>query len=451
MGKWLVLVLAATSVLCAQDEDFHVFRDPPRIFLNAQRLKRVQRETTRESIRWRQFSTLAESQAQFPEPGFAWALHYAATGNAASAKTAIEWAMQPGATDIRQLALVYDWCQKAMSPAQKSAIGAKLLKVVNAAPGSGKGAAGIRDQVLAAIAIADEAAEPAEKVIRYTVEEWWRKSIAPALREGKPAISREELAPLFEVLHAVFDNTKVDLRDGAPQFFKDIPSWHLLSHYPAPLQTADNEFRIPAFVGTGEPDLKVAALSRAADLMIVAYDPNAVEAQFLQGYLIQDRFLMRGLFGLPYEFLWANPYQPGLPFAKMDPFFHDATGGRFFVRSSWEEDATWFGFFDGAMQLSTGTEIRNLKPGALKEPVEIGGATILQAASADGMKFPIDLPEGGVFFILGFPPKAVFDVETDEEEMFEAEADASGILLLEFAKGAKGQVWIHRPGRGVLP
>lgn len=449
MGKWLVLVLAAGSVLWAQEEDFHIFRDAPRLFLNAQRLKRVQRETTRDSIRWRQFSSLVESQAQFPEPGFAWALHYAATGQAASAKTALDWAVQPGSTDVRQLALVYDWCQKAMSPGQKQAILAKLRKAVDGpAPAT---VAGIRDQVLAAIAIADDAQEPAEKVVRRTVQEWWRKSVAPALREGKPAIRRDELAPLFEILHAVIDNTRVDMRDGAPKFFKEVPSWHLLSHYPAPLQTADNEFRIPAFVGTGEPDLKQAALSRAADLMIVAYDPNALEAQFLQGYLIQDRFLMRGLFGIPYEFLWANPYQPGLPFAKMDPFFHDATGGRFFVRSDWEENATWFGFFDGAMQLSTGTEIRNLKPGSLREPVEIGGATILQAGGADGMKFPIDLPEGGVFFILGFPAKAVYDVETDNEEMYEVEADASGILLLEFAKGAKGQVWIHRPGRGVLP
>lgn len=449
MRKWLVLVLAAGSVLCAQDEDFHVFRDAPRIFLNPQRLKRIQRETTRDSIRWRQFSNLIESQAQFPEPGFAWALHYAATGQAASAKAALDWAVQPGSTDIRQLALVYDWCQKAMTPAQKTAILAKLRQAVNA-PGATT-ATGVRDQVLAAVAIADEAREPAEKVIRHAVLDWWRKSVAPALREGKPAIRREDLPPLYEILHVVIDNTRVDMRDNAPGFFKNVPSWQLLSNYPAPFQTADNEFRIPAFVGKGEPDLKVAALSRAADLMIVAYDPNALEGQFLQGYLIQDRFLMRGLFGITYEFLWANPYQPGLPFAKMDPFFHDATGGRFFVRSDWEENATWFGFFDGAMQLSTGTEIRNLRPGSLREPVEIGGATILQAASPDGMKFAVDLPEGGVFFILGFPAKTAYDIETDDEEMYEAEADASGILLLEFAKGTKGQVWIHRPGRGVLP
>ena len=44
----------------------------------------------------------------------------------------------------------------------------------------------------------------------------------------------------------------------------------------------------------GEPDLNDAVMSRAAELAMVAYDNNALDSQFLQGWLMQDRFLMRG-------------------------------------------------------------------------------------------------------------------------------------------------------------
>ena len=47
---------------------------------------------------------------------------------------------------------------------------------------------------------------------------------------------------------------------------------------------------------------------------MVAFDNNALGNQFLQGWLIQDRFLMMNAFGAPYEFLWANPYQPASAF-----------------------------------------------------------------------------------------------------------------------------------------
>ncbi len=90
-----------------------------------------------------------------------------------------------------------------------------------------------------------------------------------------------------------------DLREDYPHYFKDLPLGHLLAYYPAAFPAAENEFRIQAAKGTGEPDLKQAALARAAELAMVAYDANAPESQVLQGWLMNDRFLMRGLFGNP--------------------------------------------------------------------------------------------------------------------------------------------------------
>ena len=145
----------------------------------------------------------------------------------------------------------------------------------------------------------------------------------------------------------------------------------------------------------GEPDLNEAALSRAAEFAMVAYDTNAAENQFLQGWLMQDRFLMRGGFGVPYEFLWANPYQPGLSYFQMPLVYHDALTGHLFARTSWDEDATWLGYFDGHLQLFRDGKIETLKAGAATEPVHVGEAVILSARAKRRHPFSCRL-RGGV-------------------------------------------------------
>ena len=48
---------------------------------------------------------------------------------------------------------------------------------------------------------------------------------------------------------------------------------------------------------------------RAAELCMVAYDTNAQDSQFLQGFLIRQFQNARST-GKPHEFLWANPISP---------------------------------------------------------------------------------------------------------------------------------------------
>ena len=57
-----------------------------------------------------------------------------------------------------------------------------------------------------------------------------------------------------------------------------------------------------------------------------------------------------GTFGIPYEFLWANPYQPGLSYYHLPLSMHHADSGRLALRSSWEDDATWFHYSQGKVQ-----------------------------------------------------------------------------------------------------
>src|SRR3982751_1376542 len=149
------LVLSAVSLFGQQssDEDFKVYADHPRLLLKAQRLRLLKREVERKTMRWLQLETLWVGKAQMAEPGFAAALFYSASGNADAAKQAIAWATGLG-TDTHQLALVFDWCEPAMSEAQKKQIAAKLKAAIEQSARAND-IPTVRSRVYAAIALAD--------------------------------------------------------------------------------------------------------------------------------------------------------------------------------------------------------------------------------------------------------------------------------------------------------
>ena len=75
----LLPLLAAVVPLLPQtatDEDYRVFTDSPRLLLTSQRLRLLQRERQRESMRWQQYDGFVSGGAPMPEPGFALALYY---------------------------------------------------------------------------------------------------------------------------------------------------------------------------------------------------------------------------------------------------------------------------------------------------------------------------------------------------------------------------------------
>ncbi len=421
----LLIFAAALAFPQAQDEDFRVFTEHPRLFLRAQRLRLLRRERQRRSMRWEQFETLMVGQARMPEPGLSAALYAQVTDQPGACRPAIAWALTDAA-DLRQQALVFDWCQGALSETESKQLGARLARGMEAArPASD--IAVVRSRALAAVALAGHDGALAERELRSIVVDWWRGKMVPGIQSGHALIPHNRTYDLFELLHAVRDNINIDLRDSSPAMFRDLPAMHMLSHYPAPYPAPEGEYRIPAFKDGGEPDLRQAALSRAAGLAMVAYDTNAREIQFLQGWLIQDRFLLHGAFGVPYEFLWANPYQPGLSPFYMPLYTYDEHSGRVFVRSSWEDDASWFGFFDGQSQKFEQGRIEVLAPDAAA-PFEVGPALMLSAAKR--RKFRMPSRDVELIFVLGLKPGAHYDVEVDDEEMREERAGPSGVLKL---------------------
>jgi hypothetical protein len=426
----LLLTAIGLAPLCAQtaqDDPIVVSAEHPRLFLRPARLRLLKREHERTSMRWQQFELLMAGNAPMPEPGFARALYYAVSGNAEAGKSAVAWALAPNTTDLRQLSLVYDWCLPVMTEAQQHDLAARMQKRMTETAADDSIPA-VRSRVLAAVALFDEVPQTPQKELDRVVRQWWNGKIIPALKSGENVIPRDDSYALMEMLHALRDTTNIDLREAAGAFFKDFPIEHLMTYYPAAWPGPENEYYIGLERKPTEPNIQLAALSRAADLAMVAFDVNAPETQVLQGWLMHDKFILRSTLGAPYEFLWANPYQPGLSYYHVPLIYYNPDYGRLFVRSSWEDAAQWFGYFDGIMQTFSDGQVGQLNPKLMSAPLSVGEAMI--CISRDAPKFQVTLNEEDAVFIVGLEPKRTYRVEVDDEEMFEAVADRGGILHL---------------------
>jgi hypothetical protein len=430
----LLIILAPLSPAQTPPTDpIIVSTEHPRLFLRPARLRLLRRERERASIRWEQFDALMAGGAAMPEPGFAGALYYQVAGDKAVGRKAIAWALGPDA-DLRQMALVYDWCQDLFTDAERQSFAARLSRRMTDS-GADASMSAARSRALAAVALFDDFPDTPARELDRLVHQWWDGSVIPAVRNGKHAISRDDAYSLYEFLHAIQDNVKVDLRENAPRFFKDYPIEHLLSYYPAPYQAPENDYYIGAERTPGEPDLRLATLSRAAELAMVAYDPNGPETQVLQGWLMHDKYLMRGALGTPYEFLWANPYQPGLSYYHVPMIFYAPEFGRLFVRSSWDDSAEWFGQFDGVMQSFAEGRATAIDPQHPPAKMELDEALLCFGKAP--ARFQFNLEEAQPIFILGLEPNRTYQVEVDDEELAEFSTDAGGILELDNVPSGK--------------
>jgi hypothetical protein len=428
ISAFALAVASLAGMASGQDESLRADAPHPRILLGARRLRLLRRERERQSMRWNQFHLLIAGKAPMPEPGFAQALYYQVSGDAEAGRQAIAWALGPGA-DLRQLALAFDWCQDILTEAQSKNLAAKIARGMQQSRRDSSVSA-VRSRLLAAVALSGQLPDVPEREIAQVVRTWWEGEILPAINGGREAVARDDAYALMEILHVVRDNFNQDLREGAPHFFTDMPSVQLLSYYPATFPAGENDYRIPAAAhADGQPDLRRATLSRAAELSMVAYDSNAPGSQILQGWLMNDHFLLRGTYGAPYEFLWANPYQPGLSYLQAPLVLHDSAFGRLFVRSSWDESAAWLGFFSGGLQMFQDGAVSVLDPHADAGPLDLGRAMILFGAHTQ--KFKVAVEGNQPVFVVGLKPRQNYLIEVDDEELSEQQSDPGGILDLD--------------------
>ena len=406
--------------------------DHPRLFLRPARLRLLRRERERASIRWQQFDGFVSADAPLPESAFAQALYYQVSGNTAVGRKAVAWALGPG-TDLRQMALVFDWCQNLLSDAERRTLIARIEQRM-AQSTADESIPAIRSQALAAIALFDDAPQIPNRELQRITRTWWEQKIAPALNAGQSVLPRDDAYALWELLHAVRDGTNLDLRESGRKFFKEYPIEHLMSYYPAPFPGEDNDYRIGVMTHSGNPDLQQAALSRAADLAMVAYDTNAEESQYLQGWLMHDHFMLRSAYGAPYEFLWANPYQPGLSFMHVPLIYHSDVSGHLFVRSDWDDTAQWFGYFDGTAQLFRDGRRISINVKAPAEPLSLASAVIAWGSNAPKLHAQLG-PDQHDVILVGLIPSRAYQVEVDDEEVYEQTTDPGGVLVIDVPPG----------------
>jgi hypothetical protein len=418
----LCLTLFAAMAASAQ-ESFQAAGQHPALLLPERRLRRLRRERERRTPRWQQFETLIAGQAQMPEPGFAQALYYQVALDAGAGRRAVEWALGQQ-TDLRQLALVFDWCRQAMTEKQAADLAAQLERSLDRPPAS-SGVAEARSRVFAAIAIADCAPAASERELRRAVTEWWH---------GRDTLPRTDPYALLELLHVVRDNLGVNLEDSAADAFRQLALVRLLGYYPAP----DGDYRLPALRG-GAPGVRDAETARMADLALVAYDPNGLGSQYLQGWLMYDRFALHTPFGAPYEFLWADPYLPGLSYYHAPLMVHDAVQGLLFIRSSWEDDALWAGAFGGELQTFSNGKTAVVSLNSPKR-LEFNGSVVAVPNGREPLVF--DSPVERVFLV-GLRPGRAYRARMERHKTREERADSGGIVEMEFPEGYRGALWLN--------
>ncbi len=430
--RWLLAFLLLPSLFGQPpaEESYKAYTDAPRLLLRPARLRLLTRERERQSLRYLQFETFLQNKQAMPEIGFAYSLAARISNNKDHCLTAYSWVEKAKEADIRQRAIVYDWCGEMLDARQKATL-ADQLRRATPAPST---ITSLRDRAFIALALVDVDAAFSEKVLKETVEAW-RAKFVPGLRKSTP-VNSADLYPLLELLHAVRDNIEIDLRQDAPQYFIDLPLTQMLGYYPAPYPGPDNEFRVAFFSGDGDADLKLATMMRAAELSLVALDNNAELAQSLQGWLLQDRYLLRSPLGIVYEFLWANPYQPGLTYHHLPNSYHDKRNGRLFIRDNWEEESRFLCYYDGKIQIFEDGKRKELKVSPSTPPIELGGATILVGGKdlVKPIRFELQGSDREAWYIVGLRPNAIYDIEIDDQELDEARTDSGGVLSLEFQK-----------------
>src|ERR1700690_245099 len=113
------------------DEDFHVFTDSPRLLLTKSRLRLLQRERERMSMRWQQFDAMVAAGAPMPETGLAQGIYYRVAGAGQAGRKSVAWALDDktdAAQNLRQLALIFDWCGPVMTQPQSDRLASKIEK-----------------------------------------------------------------------------------------------------------------------------------------------------------------------------------------------------------------------------------------------------------------------------------------------------------------------------------
>lgn len=343
-------------------------QDAPSLQLTPQRLKRLQRDRQRQTVRWVNFENRVQSAPDSPQRGFELALYYAVTREQTRGREAVAWILAHPC-DPLQTPDAAAWVSDLLSQSERSQI-----PVCPAAP---------------------------------TPE-----TLIASLQNGAFRDPRA-LYRACEYLIARRASQRADLRQSAPQFFSQLPVEFLLSLRPAAIE---------------HPDW----LTHIAALALVALDPNLESSQFLQAWAIEDRQMLSDGPGVAYEFLWADPYLPGVGYQNLDPWSYDPSG-RLFARANWDTSACW-------VSISTrGVEEQNCSPAWRDQPARFGRLNLIPMTSRCE-DLPLFDPSQTILLWRLAPGASV--TYRDGKQQHSEQADAAGLLRL--SASARGKVCASR-------
>ena len=344
----------------------------PKLLLTAQQLKRLGRDRARNTERWTNFENRINSSPDSPERGFELALYHAITHDDKAGVAAVQWALDHSG-EARQVALVSDWCADKFTEPQRRQLLTAALKasLAQAGPGAARTVAGLDPLHYRDLLFLQVVLDPS---FPTSYETWWNSVVdILAKRDGVWLSDPEQVYALCEILEVVRENARIDLRADHLVAFQNLPSEYLLSLHPKQLE---------------RPTWQI----RAAALALIGIDPNLASAQYVQGWAMEDSRVMREGQGVAYEFLWADPYLPGLSYYNLDPWAYDADAGLLYARTTWEPDSCWIRISAAAARPGqTGAVAEENCPAGWRErPFEAGHLTLLpfQAGCLDVPKVP---------------------------------------------------------------
>jgi hypothetical protein len=421
-----------------------VYTRHPRLWLDNGRGDRLRQEVQRESERWRQLQSLDQNGASFPEEPLWLALQFQAAGAEPAGRRAVEWALSMAASsqgfsnaaNLRLGAVVFDWCYELLSEQHRRELAASLGAAASAiASQNGVDAGSVRSGVLAALAVADDW-EGSEQALLDLIQRRWRGEIQPALLRGEAPDRAAGLMATLEIFHAVRYNLEQDLWRESEAVFRALPRVQMLRYYPRTLETDTGYSRELAQPSAVKLDAQSESTpARIAEMMLVAYENTLEEYQFLQGWIRHDAYVLRDAYGAVYEFIWINPYLPGLSYSTSPPVAYDAVRGRVFARKDWGDEDLWAGYFDGELQIYAEGELMVIEPESQQAPLTFPGAAVVLARPP--MSFEVELPPPGgahetpAIYLVGLREGQTYEVRVNGSRRRPYRAERGGIVVIQ--------------------
>ena len=417
--------------------EYRIYEEHPRLLLNSQRIDRLRKDAVRMSARWRQLKTLIDSGAQFPEQPLVKALQLQVLSDEVAGRQAAAWALESArsgvlenAEDLRLGALVFDWCYDLFTYEERAtvakALGEAATPILSA---SNLEIDALRGAVLAAIAAAGDWMG-SEALVEAFFQDHWERWVKPALLRGELLDRGYEIIAVMEICHAVRYNLDRDLWRETREVFETLPRHLMLGYYPHSIDTAEGIFRYPAFRSTLDFNpARESALRRIGEMLLVAYEVNWNDYRFLQGWLRHDAFVLKTPLGAFYEFLWVNPYLPGLSYSSSPLFIYDELRGRLFVRSGWEEGDPWLGYLNGELQVFVDGRRHLVHYADQKMPLSIAETVVVFGRVP--MSIDFKAPGAKRIFVVGLGDQQPVRVKVGRKSFKAYQPGRGGILCFE--------------------